>query len=129
MNEKTLQDLSDAFTNIISMVLVSLRARGWRGLLGLPMALLTEYRMRRTGREMAAMFQGLIADLRAGRLAPMPEPEPADATPPRHMNVADHAQSWGRHPRAQPDLRPLPAHRSPRRLSVPELPAGAVAGA
>jgi hypothetical protein len=75
MNNGRRQDPVEAFASIISMMLRTIRARGWRSLKELPAILLEVMYWRRMGEAFAA----LVADFRAGTLAapaPAPEPEP-----------------------------------------------------
>ncbi len=89
MKEPPNHPLSEAVTGliskIISMSLGLLRARGWRGLLELPMHFRLALELRRMAKEFVALFEAF----QAGTLPPVapaadPQPiEPPCALPPR----------------------------------------------
>ena len=100
MNDRPKQDPSAAFTRIISMMLASIRARGWRGLKEWPKILLATMVVRGYGRAFAA----LVAHWRAGKFAvpvPVPAPVPAPSTEAPEREAA----------RAQPSTRHRPSGR------------------
>ena len=72
------QDLREAFSSIITMILGLLRAQGLRGLLQLPTLWLVSRELRR----MAAEFLTLLDAFRAGTL-PLPSVAPPIAPPAR----------------------------------------------
>src|ERR1700677_5134212 len=107
------QDLREAFTSIISMILGLLRAQGWRGLIHLPTLWLVARELRRMGEEFAA----LLAAFRAGTL-PLPAPAPPIAPQPLQAAPAP--------PPAMPSPaapQAAPRHRRPRPQPAPAKPA------
>ena len=109
------QDLREAFSSIITMILGLLRARGLRGLLQLPTLWLVSRELRR----MAAEFLILLDAFRAGTLPPAPAPwidEPqasqaAPAQPPATPRVRARAAACRR-------TRSEPAPAKPARAGV-----------
>ena len=106
------QDLREAFSSIITMILGLLRARGLRGLLQLPTLWLVSREMRR----LAAEFCALLDAFRAGTLPPVAPPiAPPDrqVAPPATPRVrARRSGSQHRRPR-----QPAPAGST--RVRVP----------
>ena len=120
MNHIRVQDLREAFTNIITMMLGLLRAHGLRGLLYLPAA----WQLDRELRSIADEFCQLFATWQAGALTPSAPAHPS-ATPrvrarptaarrnPRAPNLRTHAFSRVQAPYRDPSppLRaPIPFH-------------------
>src|SRR5271169_1420546 len=97
------QDLSGKLASIIKMLLESIRACGWRGLLDLPMLVLLGLEMWRAQKAFAAA----VAAFRAGTLAPYP-PAPAAAEPQAACAAAPAA------PRAVARTEPATHGRRPR---------------
>jgi len=108
MNNSRPQDLSKAFSSIISMMLMAIRARGWRWcLLHLPEIWRTERDLRQMGEEFAA----LVADFRAGVFTP-PPPAPLPDPPEPEAEYA-----WSP-PAPRPAARPNPAPRTRRAPAI-----------
>ena len=124
MNHGRRQDLSEAFTRIISMMLASVRARGWRGLKEWPKILLATMVVRGYGQAFAV----LVAHWRAGKFAvpvPVPAPVPAPSIEAPEREAA-RAQPSARH---RPSGRHYPAcfyRKGP--AECPALPAAAGVG-
>jgi hypothetical protein len=76
MNDKPKQDLAEAFAGIITMMLRTIRARGWRSLKNLPEI----WREATVIYGYGLAFAALVADWRAGKLHP---PAPALELPAR----------------------------------------------
>src|ERR1700691_4059443 len=91
------QDLREAFTSIISMMLGLLRAHGLRGLIHLPALWVAAREIRRIGAEVIALYDAS----RPGTLPPVPAPDPA----PQQRQAAP----------AQPPATP----RAPARAAAP----------
>src|ERR1700722_9886511 len=111
------QDLRARIAGIISMMLVILRAHGWRGLIHLPTLWLVSREIRRIGEQFAA----LMAAFKAGTLPPVPAQIP---TTPRLPACPDarpiHARATGA--RTAPCRRPsqsAPAQPARRQLARP----------
>jgi len=134
MNDRRKPDLAEAFAGIITMMLRTIRARGWRSLKNLPE--IWRESMVLYGYGLA--FDALVADWRAGKLfsrapepVPAPEPEPAawaDA-PERDVLCAQPSVSHCPAPRPDAAARARP-HMAKRRSvpaadAVPELPRAA----
>ena len=118
------QDLREAFTSIISMMLGLLRAQGWRGLLHLPEIVMVVFLLRSISKRFAA----LIAACPAGTLLPA-TPAPGTAAP-QWPAVSSRAAATLRvraHQAAPHRRRPQPARaastrvRAPLRQSIPTL--------
>jgi hypothetical protein len=73
------QDLKEAFTSIISMILGLLRAQGLRGLIHLPALWLLSRQLRRMAEEFCQLFDAW----KAGTLPPVPAPAPWPTPQPR----------------------------------------------
>jgi hypothetical protein len=117
MNDTRTQPLAVFVASIIEMMLASIRARGLRGLKDLPMLWLVARRLRRFGREFAA----LMAAFKAGTLPP-PAPAPAPWTAPPDQETASAQPPEPPRPAARPD----PANRDRRRpAEPPTVPADA----
>ena len=101
MNPNRFPHLTEAFNSIISMMLASLRVRGWRGLLDLPNIIMAAIYLRRLGREFAAIIASL-ASLDLGALPPVsparPAPQAACAQP---VPAASARQNPSASPRAR----------------------------
>jgi hypothetical protein len=123
------QDPVEAFASIISMVLSSIRARGWRSLMNLPAILLEAMCWRRMGEA----FAELVADFRAGKLlapapepAPVPAPEPAPAPAPWIAPSEREAACAQLPAPPRPAARPDPVARDRQHVAQrPSLPAAA----
>ena len=105
MKQTRTQDLREAFSSIISMILGLLRAQGWRGLLHLPTLWLVSRELRRMGAE----FCALLDAFRAGTLPPAPAPWTYDEP--------QESQAAPAEPAATPRVRARVA--APRRPSQP----------
>jgi len=116
MNHTTrTQDLREAFSSIITMMLGLLRARGLRGLLQLPTLWLVSRELRR----MAERFNALLDAFRAGTLPPVAPPITAPdrgPAPAPSARVATRSAA-PRGPRTRP-ARIEPA-RASRRVRAP----------
>ena len=98
------QDLRARFAGIISMMLVILRAHGWRALIHLPTLWLAEREMRR----IAAAFCELFDAWHAGLIAPAtPAPAPQQPQAARAQSAATPRPIAPRHRRAR--RQPAPA--------------------
>jgi len=105
------QDLREAFTSIISMILGLLRAQGLRGLIHLPALWLLSRQLRRMAEEFCQLFDAW----KAGTLPPIPAPAPWPTPQPRPAAPTQ--------PRATPRVRARAA--APRRRPSQPAPAGA----
>src|SRR5271169_4099320 len=111
------QDLSGKLASIIKMLLESIRACGWRGLLDLPMLVLLGLEMWRAHKAFAA----LVAAFRAGTLAPYPpapEPQAAGAASPAAPRPAARIEPAARERRPQAGRRSRPAADDACRAAV-----------
>jgi hypothetical protein len=124
MNHTTrTQDLREAFSSIITMMLGLLRAQGLRGLLQLPTLWLVSREMRR----LADAFCELFAAFQAGTLppaAPVPAPQPRQSAPARAPAPARPAAARHRRPRPQAARTAVRARprAAPRRSTPTPLP-------
>src|SRR5580704_14963063 len=85
---RTTQNLAEAVTSLISMILVMIRARGLRGLLDLPVY----WRLYRELRAMAESFTALFDAFKAGTLPPAPpRPAPEPWPEPEYLPAAPAA--------------------------------------
>ena len=103
MNDTSTQPLAEAFASIIEVMLASIRARGVRCLIHLPMIIFFTLRMRRLIKELTA----LLAAFRAGTL-PLDTPRPTEQD-----RSAAHAQP-AEMPASAPAARPATARRASR---------------
>jgi hypothetical protein len=115
MNETRTPPLAVFVASIIEMMLASIRARGLRGLKDLPMVWLVARRLRRFGREFAA----LMAAFKAGTLPP---PAPWTAPPDQEAASAQSPEP------PRPVVRPDPGNRD-RQQPAPRAAAPAEAAA
>src|SRR5579863_9448823 len=107
MNPVRRPDLNEAFACIATMMLASIRARGWRGLKDLPAIWRFVMEFRRGGQALA----DLMADFLAGKLpppAPVPEPVPWPDAPEWQATCAQPPAP------PRPAARPEPAARARR---------------
>ena len=128
MNERRPQDLIEAFASIIKMMLVSIRAQGWRSLRHLPTLLLVAIELRRVGKEFAA----IMAAFRAGTLPPLPPaPAPAPWTDPPDRQALCAGSPAAPRPAARPDpaardrQQPAELPSPPAADAAPDLPRAA----
>ena len=89
MNHTRNQDLREAFSSIISMILGLLHAHGLRGLLHLRTIWLFSRELRRLADEFVALFEAF----QAGTL-PLPAPPIAARKPPFDWLWARRAPAW-----------------------------------
>jgi hypothetical protein len=106
-NTTRTQDLREAFTSIITMMLGLLRAHGLRGLLMLPTFWLVSRELRRLADE----FCNLFAAFQAGTLPPV-----APAQPPASPRLRAARPNHARAARARPTPRRRPSQ--PARVAV-----------
>ena len=111
MTENRFQHLTEAFNSIISMMLASLRVRGWRGLLDLPNIVMAAIYLRRLGREFAAIIASLdLAGIDLSALPPAAPVPPDQQAAPAQAAPADRARPRrAAHPRAHRARRKPPA--------------------
>ena len=123
MNDRPKQDLAEAFAGIITMMLRTIRARGWRSLRNLPEIWRESVVIYGYG----VAFAALVADWRAGKLAapvPMPPPEPMPWSDAPEREVL-RAQSPTPHcPAARPEPAARVRQQVARRRSLPAADAG-----
>ena len=126
-NQPRIQNLAEAVTSLIPMILGLLRARGLRGLLDLPVY----WRLYRELRAMAEGFAAVYDAFKAGTLPPVPpapEPEPvwldplpASVRPAAAPRPAARPRIGAARPRrAQAAILPPPACAKPKRLRFGE---------
>jgi hypothetical protein len=102
---RTTQNLAEAVTSLISMILVMIRARGLRGLLDLP----AYWRLYRELRLFSEQFAALYAAFKAGTLPPVPPaPEPWPA--PEYSQAAPAATTAATPRLPEPRLGPARRH-------------------
>src|SRR5580698_3566768 len=109
MTNPRYQHLADAFNSIISMMLASLRAHGWRVLLDLPNIIVATIYLRRLGKQFAAFIANLgdLALLPPAVTPPAPQadcPQP-DPTPRARPRAAAHPRA--QRPRALAAIQPV----------------------
>jgi len=121
VNNGRAQDLTEAFANIIKMMLMTIRAQGWRSLIHLPKLCLVAIQLRRYGKKFAA----LMAAYEAGTLS-LPAPALCTEPPDQQANQQANQQDGCAGSPAAPRLaaRPDPAARDRQRPAErPSLPA------
>jgi hypothetical protein len=97
------QDLREAFTSIISMMLGLLRAQGWRGLRHLPEIVMVVFLLRSIARRFAALMDAHAAGTLSVAVAPAMAAQPAPACRAETPRVGSRpAGPRQRRPRSQP---------------------------